>query len=298
MPSVRQSMVALVTRRYPFYSGCGSLANHRVVQALAGTGTGTAWGRVHGGNAVCAPLDDYVGRAVYYVGDLDRKITWVCSRLVRPGDTVLDIGANLGLVTFILSSLVGPSGTVHSFEPIPAMQELIERSRDRNGATNIRLHKCALGAESSVLSLSVPRGHAGSASFMAERRHADSDQIDVPVRTLSEVLDDEGIGPIRLVKIDVEGFEPQVLAGAEAHFSRNAPDAILFELNEAPDTDGGTHPTLEFLEKLGYRFLSLPKRLVRMRALAFDPAQPRTGHDFLAVRTDKYAEIAARLRVS
>jgi hypothetical protein len=133
---------------------------------------------------------------------------------------------------------------------------------------------------------------------MAERRHADSDQIDVPVRTLSEVLDDEGIGPIRLVKIDVEGFEPQVLAGAEAHFSRNAPDAILFELNEAPDTDGGTHPTLEFLEKLGYRFLSLPKRLVRMRALAFDPAQPRTGHDFLAVRTDKYAEIAARLRVS
>lgn len=55
--------------------------------------TEVAWAKAHGGHWVAAPLDDYVGRAVFYTGELDRKITWICSRVVREGDTVLDIGA-------------------------------------------------------------------------------------------------------------------------------------------------------------------------------------------------------------
>jgi FkbM family methyltransferase len=274
------------------------LANHRVVQRLAGPGTDIGWGRVRGGHHVCAPLGDYVGRAVYYVGDLDRKITWLCSRLVRPGDTVIDIGANLGLVTMVLSSLVGPTGAVHAFEPIPQMQELIDRSIARNRTTNVRLHRCALGAAADVLTLSVPRGHAGSASFLAERQHEDSDRVDVPVRTLSEVLADEAVGPVRLVKIDVEGFEPEVLAGAETHFAQYPPDAILFELNDHA-VDVSSHPTIALLDKLAYGFFSIPKTVIRVRVARFDPANPapNTGalHDFLAIRRDRYEEVARLL---
>jgi FkbM family methyltransferase len=299
MPTVRQSVVAFVTRRYPLYSGCGTLANHRVVQRLAGPGNDLGWGRVRGGARVSAPLGDYVGRAVYYVGDLDRKITWLCSRLVRRGDTVIDVGANLGLVTMVLSSMVGPTGIVHAFEPIPQMQELIDRSLARNQTTNVRLHRCALGSAPDLLTLSVPKGHAGSASFVAERQHADSDRVEVPVRTLSEVLAEEAVGHVRLVKIDVEGFEPEVLAGAETHFAQYPPDAILFELNDLA-ADVASHPTIGLLDKLGYGFFSIPKTLFRVRVARFDAANPSpgSGHDFLAVRRDRYEEVARLLRAT
>ena len=185
---------------------------------------------MHGGNYVLAPLDDYMGRAIYYSGDLDRKITWVCSRLVRPGDTVLDIGANLGLVTLILSSLVGETGQVHAFEPIPALQENIVRSAEKNGVSNITVHRMALGNETRMQELSVPPGHAGRASFVSERQNAQDTKIAVPVERLSTVLARESIGAIRLIKIDVEGFEAEVLRGAIECFSKTPPDAIVFEL--------------------------------------------------------------------
>lgn len=297
MPTVRQAALASVTRLYPFYSGCGTLANHRIVQKLAGAGSGIAWARVHGGMEIAAPLDDYVGRAAYYSGDLDRKVTWVCSRLVRQGDTVLDIGANLGLVTFILSTLVGPSGTVHAFEPIPDMKKMIDLAMRRNGVGNVQVHQLALGSESSDLALYVPKGHAGAASFLASHRLEDSKPIVVPVRRLSDVMAEFDVERVRLVKIDVEGFEPEVLAGAIEFFESSPPDAILFELN-VPSSEAPEHPSMQLLSALGYDYFCIPKRLIRMRLFRFDrsrPDLPNMGHDFLAVRRGVLYEEVARL---
>ena len=299
MPTLRQSLVSSIVRQYPLYSGCGTLANHRGVQRLAGPGHDLAWVRVHGGQYVAAPLSDWVGRALFYAGDLDRKLTWICSRLVRPGDIVLDIGANLGLVSFILSALVGPGGTVHAFEPIPQMQDLIEQGMRRNGVSNITLHKVALGEKSGELTLSIPKGNVGAASLVAERRAGESEEILVPVRRLTTELP-AGLGPIRLMKIDVEGFEPQVLTGAADLLRNNPPDAILFELNDAHG-DLREHRTIRLLADAGYRFFSIPKCYLRMRLLPYDHERDATapGHDFVAARSGLvYSEAARRLRVA
>jgi FkbM family methyltransferase len=298
MPTARQLIVSSVTRHYPFYSGCGRLANHRVVRRIAGESTEIAWAPVHGGYRVAAPLADHVGRAIFYAGDLDRKITWACSRLVRPGDTVLDIGANLGLVTFTLAALVGAAGRVHAFEPIPRMQSLIEPAIKRNGVTNVQLHRLALGASHGELMLAVPPQNAGSASLVTARQAPGSTELMVPVRTLSSVMAGYELGHIRLVKIDVEGFEPQVLAGAADLFSSRPPDAILFELNDSPG-ELYDHPTMRLLSELGYGYLSLPLRLTRMRARRLgsraDGRRP-ASHDFVAARLGPvYEEVAERL---
>lgn len=297
MTTVRQRIVASVTRRYPFYSGCGSLASHPFVQRIAGSSTETAWARVPGGYWAAAPLGDHVGRAIFYAGELDRKITWVCSRLVRPGDCVLDIGANLGLVALTLSALVGPSGQVHAFEPIPEMQELIEEAIDRNGVANIRLYRFALGERYGELTLSIPRENAGAASFVEARRWVDSNHMPVTVQALSSVMEGQDIDHIRLVKIDVEGYEPEVLTGGTEFFLRCPPDAFVFELNECSDLRN--HPTLLALSDLGYGFFSLPKRLVRMHAIPFNPHNfPDTpeSHDFVAARLGNiYDEVARHL---
>lgn len=265
--------------------------------ALPGRATTWRWARVHGGNYVAAPLSDYVGRAVFYAGELDRKVTWICSRLVRPGDTVLDIGANLGLASFILSALVGPNGTVHAFEPIPQMQDLIEQGMQRNNVSNSILHKVALGDEPGELTRSIPEGHFGSASLVAERRAGESEEIAVPVRRLPEELPPD-LGPIRLIKIDVEGFEPQVLTGAAELLRTSPPDAILFELNDAHG-DLREHRTIQLLADAGYGFFSIPKCYLRMRLLPYDHERDPTapGHDFVAARSGSvYAEVARRLR--
>jgi FkbM family methyltransferase len=273
------------------------LANHRLTQVVAGSGQDVAWARIPGRYEVAAPLDDYVGRSVYFTGELDRKITWICKRLVRPGDIVLDIGANLGLVTFILAALVGPSGRVETFEPIPAMQDLLEQAVTRNGIRHVHLHKVALGSAAGELTLFVPRGHAGSATFVSARRMANSDEITVPVRTLSETLRDRD-GPVRLIKIDVEGFEPEVLAGAKDYFARGRPDAVLFELNGRADED--RYRALRILDGYGYDFLAIPRCVFWMRLHRFDHRSNgdlMPGHDLLAVRRGStYDEIAKRMR--
>lgn len=298
MPTVRQRVVAAITRQYPLYSGRGRLANHPILQRIAGPSSEITWGRVPGGYWVVSPLSDHVGRAIFYCGDLDPKITWVCSRLVRSGDCVLDIGANLGLVTFTLSALVGELGQVHAFEPAPQMQTFLQEAINRNNVTNVKLHRFALGAHDGELMLSVPRSNAGAASLVSARQTSESTRVAVPVRTLSSVMVSHDVDHVRLLKIDVEGFEPEVLAGAAEFLSRHPPDALVFELNDCTESLE-RHPTILMLSSLGYGFLGLPRKWTRMRAVrvdAKDLASRPLCHDFIAARLGQvYEDISVRL---
>lgn len=298
MPTLRQSMVARFTRLYPFYSGCGTLANKHFVQRLAGQDHSHAWARVQGGELL-APLDDYIGRAAFFTGDLDRKISWICSHVVDPGDTVLDIGANIGLVSLLLASLVGPEGHVHAFEPNPVLLDLLKQTFDHNHLTNVTLHPFALGPSETVLNLRIPRVNAGAGSLIRNQANMDCFNHAVCVKRLSQVIEDEHIDRIRLVKIDVEGYEDQVFAGAQLMFERACPEMILFECNEHSDLPLHEQPVMRMLQLHDYRFLSIPKCMVRMRLEPFDPMNPGdlASHDFLAVRRGSYDRIAARVHV-
>ena len=291
-PTFRQKGVSLLTRLYPLYSGCGSVANHSLIKRLSGDSTRLVWARVAGGE-VLAPLDDYVGRAAFYAGELDRKIAWICQRLVRPGDTVLDIGANIGMVTVLLADLVGAQGRVESFEPNPRMCGLIRAAVTHNGFAQVRLHQVALGPVSDTMALRIPHINAGSASLVRSFNDAECDTVSVPVRPLSELLPVGSMKVIRLLKIDVEGFEAQVFAGARPLFETTPPQAVLFELNERSSAKLIDEPAVQFLAGYGYRFFSIPRNLVQMRLHGFNPAETSEseGHDFLALAPG--AELAA-----
>ncbi|HEY9601561.1 MAG TPA: FkbM family methyltransferase [Allocoleopsis sp.] len=296
MPTIRQSLVANLTRLYPLYSGCGTFANKPFIQKLAGTNNESVWSQVPGGE-ILVPLNDYVGRAAFYVGDLDRKITWICAQIVRPGDTVLDIGANIGMVTLWLSTLVGKSGKVHAFEPNPKLQKMLEETLNHNQVSNVCLHPVALGAEQGSLELRIPRVNAGAASLIRNGDLIDCDVVEVPVRTLSEIVEEEGIKSIRLIKIDVEGFEAEVLKGGQDVLGTIRPEAILFELNERLEGAVRDQPVIKILSDFGYGFFSIPRCLFRMHLEYFDPntSNALTGNDFLAVPKGKFYEDIAKL---
>lgn len=294
MPTLRQSLVARLTRRYPFYSGCGSFANRALIQNLAGTGTDSVWSHVPGGK-VLSPLNDYVGRAAFYVGDLDRKITWICAQIVRPGDTVLDIGANIGVVTLWLSVLVGEHGKVHAFEPNPKLQKILATTLEHNQVINVDLYPIALGSEQGLLELRIPKDNSGQGSLIHHRNLTDCDVFKVSVCPLSTIVTEAGIKSIRLIKIDVESFEAEVLQGAEEVLRSLRPDAIVFELNEKFEGSIRDQPVIKILRDFGYGFFSIPKCLFQMRLERFDPdnSNQLIGHDLLAApKGDCYENIA------
>ncbi len=296
MPTIRQSLVASLTRLYPLYSGGGALANKPLIQKLAGTGTERVWASVPGGE-VKASLDDYVGRAAFYVGDLDPKLTWLCAQIVQPGDTVLDIGANIGMVTLWLSQLVGQTGQVYAFEPNPELHSILEETLAHNQLDNVCLCPIALGAEQGLLELRIPKFNTGAASLIRHRDLRDCDVVRVPVRPLSQIVAEEGIESIRLLKIDVEGFEAEVLKGGREVLEEICPEAILFEFNENIDRPVSQQPVLKILRDYGYEFFALPRCLWRMHLEYVEPdsATPLIGHDFLAVAPGEGYQNLAKL---
>ena len=292
-PNSRQSLVANITRLYPFYSGSSQLANHKLVRQISGSSDDLIWSNVPGGK-VLAPLNDYVGRSAFYLGDLDRKLTWICNRLVTPGDTVLDIGANIGIMTLLLSKLVSEKGIVHAFEPNPKLCETLQKTITYNQISNICLHSIALGSEEGSLKLKVPKYNAGAASLIRNKDLTNCQTFEVSVRSLSKIVSENKISKIRLIKIDVEGFEAQVLKGGDKVLNSIRPEAIIFELNEKVPNKPIEHPVIEILANAKYKFLSIPKCLLKMHLKKFNPyiSNEIISHDFLAVREESYENIS------
>src|SRR5262249_29986283 len=146
-------------------------ANSKFVATLAGTSDENVWCPTSGGE-VLAPLGDYIGRAAYYCGDLDPKISWVCKKLVKPGDTVCDIGANIGIVTLLLSRLVGDTGKVFAFEPNPPSYEALAAAVARNRMNNVFPQFIALGSQNEERDLAIPSDNAGAASLRETAVHS------------------------------------------------------------------------------------------------------------------------------
>ncbi len=298
MPTISQSLLAFLTRRYPLYSGGIRFANHALIQKLGGTGDDLVWARVKGGEVLCN-LNDLVGRTAFYTGDLDRKISWVCARIVKPGDTVLDIGANVGIVSLWLAKLVGANGKVHAFEPNPELQKLLNQTIQRNHAYNICSHPVALGSQPGQLELRVLESNTGSGSLILDYDLTNCRVVPVPVQTLDSIVAREKITAIRLIKIDVEGFEAEVLRGGSHVLESIRPQAVLFEFVDQCEGRLSDQPVFKILQEAGYGFFAIPKCRFQMYLEPFDPNQTNDHGitDFLAVQKNGcFKEIARAVR--
>ena len=294
MPTIRQTLTSTVTRTYPFYSGCGTIANSDLVKILSGKAEGRSWCRVPGGE-VFADLNEYIGRAAFFSGDLDRKITWICQQIVREGDTALDIGANIGIVSVILSKIVGQTGFVHSFEPNPALSRQLHETMAHNEIRNVKVHSTALGSTDGHMELTIPSENKGAASLVRKTNDPDAESVDVKISRLDDICDDENIQSVRFVKIDVEGFETEVFKGADTLLSSIRPDAILFELNERTEDSFDDEPLIRLLRDYDYDFFVVPMCMLRMSLSKISnyKGDIRSRHDFLAApKGSTYGEIA------
>jgi len=198
-----------------------------------------------------ADLRDHMESRVF-VGR--HRLPKAATTLLRPGDWAIDIGANVGSIAGQMCRAVGSAGLVWAFEPIPRNVARLQGFQEANGLSQLRIFDCALSSTSGNAPIRVPDDtSSGHASFTAS--WIDHGRLEVPVRRLDDLtagFDDAP--PLRLVKLDVEGFESEVLAGAEATIRRFRP-WIHCEFNDIILRDAGSSSEilLQSFEDLGYR---------------------------------------------
>ena len=151
----------------------------------------------------------------------------ILNKLINSGDVVVDIGANLGFFSMMLSKLVGEKGKVLSFEPsISIYNKLIENLK-LNSITNVNPENCGLGQNDEILTLKRNKKYSGMSTLVLEQ---DNEIIEeqVKITSLDKYFYDKEI-KINLIKIDTEGFEPEVLIDAKKIINSYKP-AIYIEL--------------------------------------------------------------------
>jgi FkbM family methyltransferase len=157
-------------------------------------------------------------RLLYLEGERFMPERGIVRRLLRPGMRAVDVGANIGYYLLLIESVVGSGGSVACFEPEPENLRELQRNVGANGLGNVRVFAAAVGAENGNASM-----RTGINAAVAGQGEGD---FTVPLLRLDSALD----GPVDFVKIDVEGYEGQVLAGARRLLREHRP-VLLVEIH-------------------------------------------------------------------
>lgn len=179
------------------------------------------------------PKDAYVGRSLDRYGEFSEGEVQLFAQLVRAGDVVVEVGANLGALTLPLAKLAGPTGRVFAFEPQRILFQTLCANLALNSVTNVVARNEAAGAASGVLAVPMlDYTHAANYGGLPLGPEADwAGKENIPVEEVPVVtLDSVQLLRCRLLKVDVEGMEADVLAGATETIARCRP--LLYVEND------------------------------------------------------------------
>lgn len=153
-------------------------------------------------------MERYAVRSGYFYQD---DLSALIEETVSPGDVFIDVGANVGFVSLIASSRVGPRGQVFSFEPNPGLVNRLKQTIARNGVANVSIFETALGEDVGTVRLIPGENHGTSRISFGDEAPS---EIEVPLRRADDLLRSRIPDDVpAFVKIDVEGAELGVLKG-------------------------------------------------------------------------------------
>lgn len=223
----------------------------------------TSWGV-----SLLADPTKAIGRSVFTTGVYDLAVTEALARLIDPGDTVVDAGANVGYMAVLASIAAGASGRVLAFEPHPGLCGVARRNADavrrHVPCAEITVHEAALGDRDGTAALLLPSLFDANDGVgrLALDPPPGARTLPVAVGRLDDVLGDERVG---VLKLDVEGAELLALRGATAALESRRIRHIVFEDHDAPDSD-----VVRLLQEFGYVVSSLGWS---MRGLCLGPVE-------------------------
>lgn len=183
----------------------------------------------------------------------------------------VDVGANVGIYSLPLARQLEPGGFVIAVEPHPGTFAHLVHHIELNQETRVRPAACALGRQPGIANLFDGRD-AGKRSMM--RHSADQSSVQVEVKTVDQLMKEQALPRVDLLKIDVEGYEPEVLLGASETLARDRP-TIVAELTPSWSGSGLFSEAISSLVDLGYHFYRIGD-VSRGSALPIDPESIRS----------------------
>jgi FkbM family methyltransferase len=186
---------------------------------------------------------------IYYKGCYEPSTTAFITRHVRTGMVALDIGANIGAHALRLAKLVGPSGRVIAFEPTSWAFARLQRNASLNAGFNLTLEKLGLGDFDGTRRTRIV------SRMPLERIKQDYDQEDIRFMRLDDYLAGQAFARVDFIKLDVDGFDYKVLAGAAASLRTHRP-LMIAEIAPVYLARYGdsAQALLELLHALAYEF--------------------------------------------
>lgn len=196
--------------------------------------------------------DCVISSALHYAAWPEfHELQWLRG-ILQAGDVVLDVGANVGHISLLLADIVGPGG-LFAFEPAPVAFERLCENWRLNGWPTDQLFNLAVGAydgEISIATATTPLTTVGVSSAPSEGGHK------VEIRALDSQRESWRGRALALLKVDVEGYEREVLEGARAVLKEDRPRAVMFEsLSGALDPDIAT-----LFSQAGYHVFQLDEQ--------------------------------------
>lgn len=187
--------------------------------------------------------DKYIGRSFQVYGEFSEIEAELLCGAVREGGAVVEVGANVGAHTIALASAVGPAGTVIAFEPQRLVFQMLCANLALNSIPNVYPYHAAVGRSPGTitvpeLSPDMPNNFGGVSMDVTGAGQA------VPLVT----IDDLGLSACDLIKVDVEGMEEEVLAGASGTITKFRP--VLYVENDRLEKSASL---IRFVRDLGYR---------------------------------------------
>lgn len=210
---------------------------------------------IHGFSLKINPsLDKGVELSLYETGTYEKGLLLLLNDFLKPGSCFIDVGANIGLMSVYASQLVGNKGKVISFEAHPETFNWLKFNIELNKNHNIEAHNFALGSEpSQMLIYDNWQVNRGGASLIVKDENSNSFPVDV--KRLDDSLSKEIIPAV--IKVDVEGFELEVLKGARQTIVDFKP-ILVIEISSLRTNHHENSELLDFIEDFGcYQFYKL-----------------------------------------
>jgi FkbM family methyltransferase len=214
-----------VTRRLP--AGLGEpLGYHLGARARRKT----RLAHVRTGGRVAADVGDHLHRTMFFRGVYEPAVTKFLESIARPGWTVIDVGANVGYFAVTASDLGGEGSRILAFEPDPRLGAMLEHTARANPSSKIMVDRSAVSDRpgKAIFHPSPEERNSGLGSLRPDQ--PETRPVTVPVVRLDTACQERGLRP-DLVKIDVEGFEVQVLDGSGFLLSERVPAHFLIEVS-------------------------------------------------------------------